>query len=173
MKDFKDIFDNPLHFFSKKRSLRKGVALMFLSTLVFVVLNQAMIIIGLVIFKATTGPLQAIFINYATMLVGYLLLGAVCFLPFRLAGGRSLKGFFTIVSYSAVPIMFLWIPHIIPQAIVLGLSALLMTGGVHAHAKTGIRKSASVTAAFFITAIVLSIAVRNFIVLPGAFNNFP
>lgn len=163
----KELFNEPLHFFDKKRSFGQGFLWMLFSLLVFVTLNHVMIYIGLVQFTLTVDPLTALIINYGSIVTGYFVITAISVVPFRLIGGRNSKELFTVVAYSLVPSIFLWIPHILPQAIILVLTMVLMTVGSAKYAKAKAKQGVLVTAVFFALVITFSMLARNYI-LPFA-----
>jgi hypothetical protein len=158
-----ELFNDPVNFFKKRRSFRTGFALMLASLFIFVLLNQAMIHFGLVQFKLKADPVTALVMNYITLVGGYFVVTAICAIPFRLIGGRSIRDLYSVVAYSLIPMVFLWIPHVIPQAIIIVLNIILITKGVAIRAKTRNRKALAVTATFVILVIVLSLIVGNFI----------
>ncbi len=160
---FKEVFDNPINFFRKKRDLHYGLVLMAIALFVFVALNQLMIYFGLVIYQLDVDPMTAIMINYGTLLAGYFVVTTACIVPFKLIGGKKISDLYALVAYSLVPLMFLWIPHIIPQTIVIVLSALLMTRGSAVYAKTTNKRALLVPAVFIALVIVLSLVVRNYL----------
>src|SRR3989344_8375594 len=121
IKTLKEIFDNPINFFRKKRDLLQGLVLMTIALFVFVALNQVMIHFGLVSYQLDVDPVTAILINYGTLLAGYFVVTTACIVPFKLIGGKRISDLYTLVAYSLVPLMFLWIPHIIPQTIFIVL----------------------------------------------------
>jgi hypothetical protein len=165
MGDIKELFDDPLNFFKKKRSLRTGILFLVAALLVFVIMNQVMIRLGFVQFELSTDPVTAALINYATLLGGYFLVTAASLIPFKWIGGKNVSQLFTVSSYSLVPISFFWIPHIIPQMIALFLGFILMTRGVAIHCKTTNKRALTVTVFFLAIVIILSLTTRNFILL--------
>jgi hypothetical protein len=161
----KEIFDDPLNFFKKKRSFKTGVLLLVMSLLIFVAMNQVMIKLGFVQFYLSTDPMTAAVINFATLLGGYIVVTAISLIPFRWIGGKKINHLFIVSAYSLIPISFFWIPHIIPQMIAIFLGFLLMTRGVAIYCKTNNKKALIVTVFFITIAIALSLTAQNFILL--------
>lgn len=160
-----EMFDDPVNFFKKKRKLTTGIVFMFISLLIFTILNQLMIQLGFVKFELDVEPYLAVVINYTSLVTGYFIITAICFLPFRLLGGKRLSDIFIITSYSMVPLALFWIPHILPQAILTILSMILMTRGTAIYAKTNNRKAFIITASFIALVVIFSILARNYILL--------
>lgn len=157
-----ELYDNPVSFFNKKRDFRTGFIWMIVSFGVFSLLNQVMIELGFVEFVRDIGALEAFLINYFTMTLGYFAITALCFVPYKMLGGKNPKDLFMVFAYSLIPVMLFWIPHIIPQAIVIALCAILMTRGVSIHAHISNKRAFAVVACFFILVVLLSLAVRNY-----------
>lgn len=168
-----DIFDDPIYFFKKKRSFRTGFAWMLAAMLIFISLNQLMIELGFVNYQRNGSPLNVILINYATLIAGYFIITAITCLPYRIVGGKNYKDLFTVVTYSLIPLMFLWIPHIIAQSIVIFLFSVLMTSGIAKFAGIKKKKALMVTIFFLLLVILTSPLVSNFILLFGNFNILP
>ncbi len=169
----KDLFNDPVYFFKGKRSFKEGFAWMLVALFVFVSLNQLMIEMGFVVFERDVTPLNAILINFVTLVAGFFVLTAVSSIPFRLIGGKDTGKLFMVVAYSMVPVIFLWIPHIIAQSIIIFLSMIIMTKGVSRYSKAETRKSLIVTITFLALVILSSTVVQNSLLLFGNFNILP
>ncbi len=160
---FREIFDDPLNFFKKKRDFKQGIVLLLISVFIFVSMNQLMIQMKFVQYDLDVSPYTALIINYFTILLGYVVITTFCLIPYKIIGGKNAKNLYTVVAYSLLPAIFLWVPHILPQTIIIFLSALLITRGVAIHAKTT-NKNALLVTVFFVTLVILSsLLVRNYI----------
>lgn len=166
IKALKQMFNEPLNFFDKKRSLRQGFLFMLVAMLIFVSMNQLMIYFGFVKYTLKTSHLLAIIVNFINILTGYFVVTALCVLPMMLLGGKKIKELFTVVSYSLVPLAFFWIPHIIPQVVMIIIHVLLMTTGVSRYEKISKKKGLLIALIFLAFTILISYFIGNFVLLP-------
>jgi hypothetical protein len=166
MSDVTDLFEKPLKFFRQGRSFMRAFAHFVAAVAVFAVLNETVISAGVVRVERELSGIGAVAVNTVSAITGYFVISAISFLPLALAGKRNYKDFFTVTAYSLVPLAFFWIPHLLPQAIVVIWSIMLMATGTSQTMKISYKKAAVPVAVFVILVVIFSILFRNYFVVP-------
>ena len=166
MRDFIEVFENPLKFFRQKRSFSRAFLHFLAAIIVFVVLNELTIQAGLVTAERELQGAEAVAVNILSAVGGYFAITAISFLPLAAMGRKNYRDFFTVTAYSLTPLVFFWIPHLLPQAIVVIWSVMLMMVGTSHKMKISYRKSLVPVFAFVALVVLFSFIFGNYILVP-------
>jgi len=166
MKDFLYVFERPLKFFKEEKSFERAFAHFFIATLIFIFLNELMIYTGLITVERSLSVLAAILSNLLSIVSGYFIITAFSFFPLAAMGKTNYKDFFVVTAYALTPLIFFWIPHILPQAIVIIWSIMLMIIGTAQTMKISYKRAFIPVATFLTLTILGSFVIGNYLIVP-------
>ena len=131
----KPLLDNPNAFFKKKKfKLLDTILYFFMLSFIFVVMNELSIRTGFTKYETAVEPLHSILINYASILIGFIITVFVLSLYLTILNKTKFKNNFStiagVIAYSITPLMFFgWIPFVVIKLMALIWSSLFIVIG--------------------------------------------
>jgi len=166
MKEIFEMMNKPNEFFKNDLSVFRGLIYFLIADVIFTFLTQTLSYYKILPspFRTTFG--MSVLINFLSIIVGFFLITSFMIFINIIIGGKNHMQFFAVLLYAITPaLLFLWIPFIFFQVIILFWSIILVMIGVRQKEKFTNIKAAIFPIVFICLILVLTIISQNYIFL--------
>ncbi len=162
-REFIDIFEHPTEFFKKYRKYYIGLILLLFAIIVNSIMSELLLQYQFVDFGRILDPYFAISAKILVSLSGYVVFTTVCAGILKLLGGKNIRTFYTVATYSLIVLIFLWIPHILVAAIVFAWFIMLMIFGMKQYNEVDYKKGILIVVLFIVLSVALAFVVHDYV----------
>jgi hypothetical protein len=160
------MMNKPTEFFNHDLSITRGMFYFILTDFIFTAMTQTMVFYKLIPATFQTTFAMSIVINFLSIIAGFCLIAAIMLGINLFLGGKNQVQLFSVLLYSITPaLLFVWIPFIFVQFIVLLWSLALIMIGIGKKENFSHKKSLVFPVVFITLVFLFTYLSRNYIFL--------